>query len=256
MNTTTHDDNTNIDTNTIDEARVTPVAEQLRAMANPVRMRILGALRIDGVQTVGELSAKLGEAVGSVSYHLAQLADAGLVEKTTPRDGDKRKSWWKATHRRMLIGSPEQLDRERNADDSAVLMADESSVANTVLNQYRRSTALTYETTYERYLDHEGGLPQEWRDAGLSGDFVLDLTVDEAAELGTELLGVLDRWQRRTSGRAGGGGTADGVVAGNGAATDNTADGDGTDATADTAADSAADTEKVAVILQLFRWIP
>ena len=44
-------------------------------------MRILGTLRVNGEQTVGSISEQLGEAPGAISYHLGQLAHAGLVKK-------------------------------------------------------------------------------------------------------------------------------------------------------------------------------
>ena len=39
-------------------------ADTLRAMASPIRMRILGTLRVNGEQTVGSISEQLGEAPG------------------------------------------------------------------------------------------------------------------------------------------------------------------------------------------------
>ena len=56
-------------------------ADTLRAMASPIRMRILGTLRVNGEQTVGSISEQLGEAPGAISYHLGQLAHAGLVKR-------------------------------------------------------------------------------------------------------------------------------------------------------------------------------
>lgn len=66
-------------------------ADTLRAMASPIRMRILGTLRVNGEQTVGSISEQLGEAPGAISYHLGQLARVGLVEKVRSPDGDRRK---------------------------------------------------------------------------------------------------------------------------------------------------------------------
>jgi DNA-binding transcriptional ArsR family regulator len=59
-----------------------------RAMAHPMRGRILGALdgrELSPVEIARELSASLGV----VSYHMRVLADAGLVElaRTTARRG-------------------------------------------------------------------------------------------------------------------------------------------------------------------------
>ena len=64
-----------------DAAVTVTSADTLRAMASPIRMRILGTLRVNGEQTVGSISEQLGEAPGAISYHLGQLAHAGLVKK-------------------------------------------------------------------------------------------------------------------------------------------------------------------------------
>ena len=96
-----------------EDAAVTVInADTLRIMASPIRMRILGTLRVNGEQTVGSISEQLGEAPGAISYHLGQLAGAGLVEKVKSPDGDRRKSWWKACQSAIrLEGSGEKTVR-------------------------------------------------------------------------------------------------------------------------------------------------
>lgn len=83
-------------------------ADTLRAMASPIRMRILGTLRVNGEQTVGSISEQLGEVPGAISYHLGQLARVGLVEKVRSPDGDRRKSWWKACQTAVRLGNSEE----------------------------------------------------------------------------------------------------------------------------------------------------
>ncbi len=43
-------------------------------------------------QTVGQLADKLDDAPGGISYHLSQLADAGMAERAGQENGDRRKS--------------------------------------------------------------------------------------------------------------------------------------------------------------------
>ena len=88
-----------------DAAVTVTSADTLRAMASPIRMRILGTLRVNGEQTVGGISEQLGEAPGAISYHLGQLAHAGLVKKVESPDGDRRKSWWKACQSAIRLGA-------------------------------------------------------------------------------------------------------------------------------------------------------
>ncbi|GLX01782.1 helix-turn-helix domain-containing protein [Microtetraspora sp. NBRC 16547] len=84
----------------------------LKAVAHPLRVRLLGALRIDGPATATELAAKFGESSGSTSYHLRQLAKYGFVEEDSEQR-DRRERRWRAAHaytswsNTALSGAPE-----------------------------------------------------------------------------------------------------------------------------------------------------
>lgn len=141
-----------------------------------------GTLRVNGEQTVGSISEQLGEAPGAISYHLGQLAHAGLVKKVESPDGDRRKSWWKACQSAIRLGNSE----EKNS-------ADESKA----MDLFRRSAALSYEMAYERFLDRLPELPREWADSCTSDDHVLNLTAEETSLMIEELNEVVRRWQIR-----------------------------------------------------------
>lgn len=179
----------------------------LRAVANPIRMRILGTLRVDGVQTVGSISSRIKEASGVVSYHLGQLARAGFVERVESPDGDRRKSWWKACQNAIRL------------DASGVRREGGGAEA---MDLFRRSVALSYEMAYERYLDQIPALPRIWVDNCTSDDHVLNLNVSEMKEMIGELNEVIRKWEKIGAERPG--------------------DGD--------------DAKHVALILQVFRWVP
>jgi len=61
------------------------IARRLRAVGEPMRIRILDRLR-DGEATVGELSDALAASQQNVSKHLAVLAEAGIVGRR--KDGN------------------------------------------------------------------------------------------------------------------------------------------------------------------------
>lgn len=187
--------------------------EALKCMAHPARMRLLGALRVGGVQTVGELSAATGEAPGAVSYHLAQLAKVGLVEKAASPDGDKRKSYWKSCHHATNV-QPDSADAD-------------------VIDAFSRTAALTYQMAYERFLDVLPTLPQEWAQTCGANDRVLRLTAEETRAMVDDLNAVMHKWEqlsdaRRAAAERGTGGAADKETA----------------------------VEPVAVVQQVFRWVP
>src|SRR3954471_4188633 len=70
----------------------------LRALAHPLRNRLLGYLRLHGPATASQLGRVVGESSGSTSYHLRQLAEYGFVEEVEGR-GTARERWWRARHR-------------------------------------------------------------------------------------------------------------------------------------------------------------
>ena len=70
----------------------------LRALAHPLRNRLLGQLRLNGPATASQLGRVVGESSGSTSYHLRQLAAYGFVEEVEGQ-GTARERWWRARHR-------------------------------------------------------------------------------------------------------------------------------------------------------------
>ena len=55
-------------------------AEKLKALGEPIRIRIIDLLR-DGEKTVGEIADCVDEEVVNISHHLGILFHAGLVER-------------------------------------------------------------------------------------------------------------------------------------------------------------------------------
>ena len=76
------------------EPLVELIAQRFRVMGEPMRIRILDALR-DGPMTVNELTVALGGTQQNVSKHVGVLAQAGIIDRA--RDGN---------HVRCSIGDP------------------------------------------------------------------------------------------------------------------------------------------------------
>lgn len=68
------------------EALVELIAQRFRVIAEPMRIRLLDALR-DGPMTVGDLTEALGASQQNVSKHLGVLAQAGIVGRE--KDGNR-----------------------------------------------------------------------------------------------------------------------------------------------------------------------
>jgi ArsR family transcriptional regulator len=82
-----------------------------QALAHPVRLRILAALR-DGRLCVGELQEMSGLAFSTVSRHVAELEHAGLVEQS--KEG--RWVWCQLTVEPAMRGILECIWRQLAAD--------------------------------------------------------------------------------------------------------------------------------------------
>ena len=78
--------------------------EALRALAHPLRIRILDLLPSRGPLTASKLGEIVGESSGSASYHLRQLAKHGLVREVEGK-GTARERWWERTPGGFSISS-------------------------------------------------------------------------------------------------------------------------------------------------------
>jgi DNA-binding transcriptional ArsR family regulator len=88
--------------------RITDVAS-LKAVAHPLRLRLLASLRMDGPATATELARKLDESSGATSYHLRQLAKYGFIEED-PEQPNARDRRWRAAHRYTSWSDSEHAD--------------------------------------------------------------------------------------------------------------------------------------------------
>ena len=151
----------------------------MRALANPLRLRILGMLRRSGPHSVGELSELVDAAPGSVSYHLTTLEKFGFVEEAPENAKDGRERWWRAAH------------QVTHYEPSAMLADPESAAAGRVMRQTFMHGHLTEQLAY---LDAEPALPIEWVKAATSGDTLAYLTADELRELSDDVNALAEKW--------------------------------------------------------------
>lgn len=157
-------------------------AKQMRALAHPLRMRVLGELRINGPRTVGGLCDVFDEAPGTLSYHLGKLAEFGFVEEAPELSTDRRERWWRAVHEFTNI----EVDPDAPADERLAIAV------------VRHQIIDTYAATLHRAIDAEASLPPEWAKSSGSSDVAAYLTAEEFAEASDELQGVLQKWHARS----------------------------------------------------------
>jgi len=155
---------------------VKPTAQNLRGLAHPLRVRLLGLLREHGPATATRL-AELNRPVHR-RHQLPPppLAAYGFVEEDS-RAGTGRERWWRASHGRTVLEAEQA--RQAPADAEA----------------YLRSVALLYADRVQRWLGEAPLLPPEWDNAATLSDVALRLTPQEAVELLGELRRLMDSYR-------------------------------------------------------------
>jgi DNA-binding transcriptional ArsR family regulator len=147
--------------------------DQLKALAHPLRVRLLKELRINGPATATLLGRRLGESSGSTSYHLRQLERHGFVEEA-PDTGDGRERWWRPAFGGHRVEAAHYLD---DPEQRAVLKTYEANVAE------------VFASLANEYLAHQDEWSRDWLEAVTMSDFRLRLTPKQL----TRLIAVVER---------------------------------------------------------------
>lgn len=159
-------------------ATVVSTSDALRAIAHPLRMRLIGLLRRHGPSTASRLGREVGESSGSTSYHLRQLARYGLVE-LDPEQPNRRDKLWRAVH------DATDVDVGSLEDDPAGRAALGRLVQMQVERFGRHAAAATQLPADELRV---------WGPAMASSDASTRLTPQMLTELRDELLRVVSEW--------------------------------------------------------------
>lgn len=152
-------------------------AAHLKALAHPLRYRMLELLNSEGPATASVLGRRIGESSGTTSYHLRQLADAGFIEEDRER-GTGRDRYWRTA-------GGFTLDTDLLEDPAA------KAAASIVLDE---ALAVRIDR-HRRFNEQRDRWPRPWRDASMIAERRMALTPDEAHALARELAAVADRYQ-------------------------------------------------------------
>jgi DNA-binding transcriptional ArsR family regulator len=154
--------------------------EALRALAHPLRGKLLAALRLDGPATASMLAARYGESSGSTSYHLRMLARYGFVEDDPGREGG-RERWWRAAHE-LTEWSP------------AAFLGAEPGQAE-AMRQFMRRVVADYARWQARWIDELEDWSAEWQEASELSDLAMRLTPAQLEALKEELFATIRRYR-------------------------------------------------------------
>lgn len=149
----------------------------LRALAHPLRNRLLGLLRRDGPATATQLGRAVDESSGSTSYHLRQLAAHGFIEDA-PGQGRGRERVWRARHRLTSWEAGDLLEHPGGREVAEEMLRRQ-------LDAHARLLAA--------WTAQRDDLGPTWRAASSLSDAALRLTPAQARALADELDEVLAR---------------------------------------------------------------
>jgi DNA-binding transcriptional ArsR family regulator len=150
----------------------------LRALAHPLRIRLVALLRREGTLTASEAGRRLGESSGSTSYHLRQLERYGLVEEADARWGRERP--WRATA--LYTSWPSAPESEELAEASLVL---------------DRFVVHRYAERLSEWIERRRAEPREWVEASAFGDSLLYLDRAELEALRDSLQALAEPYLDR-----------------------------------------------------------
>lgn len=153
-----------------------PDPKALRALAHPLRWKLLDLLGSESAATATRCAEVLGESVASCSYHLGILAKYGYVEEV-PASG--REKPWRVSNPRQDLGSQPGMDAEGElASEAAMEVFLDHELERTKLRLRRASLE-----------------PPGWRPElrGVSRW----MTADEFAAIKTQLIALLEQFAPR-----------------------------------------------------------
>jgi DNA-binding transcriptional ArsR family regulator len=150
--------------------------ETLRAMAHPMRMQILGSLRVDGPATSAILARRLATDSGQTSHHLRLLARYGFIEEAPElgKGTHRRERWWKAAHGSTYWSSDQDELGPGGAEAVGALDRAARRVWDRAVEAYRAQAA-------------RGEWSRAWQEVAGGGDTVIRTTPERLDQLRTEL---------------------------------------------------------------------
>src|SRR3954454_16618216 len=152
----------------------------LRAIAHPMRNRILGELVAAGHLRAADVAEVLGIPANQASFHLRQLAKYGLVEPAPELARDGRDRVWRPVHEHGLTLEVEAMAKDPGGKEAVSVWRRHAAA------DAKAAVHSAYGRTKSR--DTHVMISDDW----------IRLTKAEAKELAAELVALQERWQDRT----------------------------------------------------------
>jgi hypothetical protein len=141
----------------------------MRAMAHPIRIKLLEQLTFRGAMTATQCAALVGESPSSCSFHLRILAKYGFIEEAEGGTGRQR-PWQMVQFGNTWPTGPDTPVATRTAGEAL----------SAVLRERGRQL-------FEEYLARQDEFGPEWAEAAIRDDFGGWLTPEELTEIAEQL---------------------------------------------------------------------
>jgi len=148
----------------------------LKALAHPLRRRILRQLDRAGPATSTTLARALGENTGATSYHLRQLAEHGFVVDV-PDKGQGRERWWQAKRQDIRFPPRSTMSADMRA----------------TFDEFARQGVAEDIEAFARFREQRDAMG-EWSDGLLFSRGSLSLTKDELMQFWADYMELLRRY--------------------------------------------------------------
>lgn len=152
-------------------------AEELKALAHPLRVQLLELLADEGPATASGLGRAVGQTSGTTSYHLRRLAEVGLVEEA-PELGTARDRFWRR-------GTGWTIDADLWDG------TDTRGAAHVIIGEVLQANIERLQTWHR----DAHRWPAVWREASLDATSRLHLTTEQARQMGERILEVIDDYR-------------------------------------------------------------
>jgi hypothetical protein len=157
-------------------------ARALRALAHPLRWKLIDLVGREETATATRCAEELGESVASCSYHLNILAKYGFIEQA-PGGPGREKPWRLTSFTQNLSGAGLGVEGRVAAQAASEVFLDHE------LSRMK-----------ERLRRHDLEPPQ-WRDAVAFGGVTTALTADELRDVTSALNEIAQRYADRATDR-------------------------------------------------------
>lgn len=152
----------------------------LRAMAHPLRLKLLNALVVHGPATATELADRVGDTPANCSWHLRQLAKFEFIEEAADLPASGRSRPWRWITRGTNWGRP---------DDSPEMVSVGRELTHALLG-----FELAERQAWE---DKRADEPPEWIGAAFAVQSISWLTAEELEAVGAKVREVLFEFNDR-----------------------------------------------------------